>query len=102
MEIFTKQTKKKFKSLFKTFSKNFEISWEVGSSILGFVLAQFVWIWILKSFLAYFILWFVELTSYNLHTMVQLTKLFWIVYGMWFFMCILLRFNPIKTYTKDE
>ena len=98
MTIFTKQTKKKFKEARKIILKNFEISFNSTSSIVGFLLGQFVWIWILNGFIGWFLLWFMEVTQYTNHIIPELRTFFWVMYGVWFFLCILSRLNKIKYY----
>ena len=86
----------------KIMMKNFILSFETGSSILGFVMGQFVWIWILKGFLGWFVMWFCEVTQYQILDVWRLIHLFWIMYGVWFFISIIIRLRLEKSTTISE
>ena len=91
MKILTKKAKRKLNQWINIFERNIMFSLNSGASIMGFILGQFVWIWILRGFIGYFALWFIEITKSNTLTVFSLTKLFWIFYGFWFFINILYR-----------
>lgn len=106
--IIQRHKRKEIKSLFRRINKNlklimsnFELSFNVSLSIMGFILGQFVWIWILKGFLNWFVLWFSEVTKYHLGTVYRVTSGFWILYAIWFMLCILFRLK-IEKETGDE
>jgi len=92
----TKEGKEKINNLCKIFMNNIAISWESFASIAGFILPQFVWIWILKLFLGAFVLWFVELTNYSLETITTLKMFFWMGYGIWLAINVLSRFTKVE------
>ena len=98
--IFTKEAKKKFNKLSRIFLKNLELSYESGASIFGFIFVQFVWIFLLKGFIVWFALWFVEITETSILTVLELTKFFWIGYGVWFGLNIMVRLIKTKTYNE--
>jgi len=91
----------RIKNNFNIMTKNFILSFETGSSVLGFIIAQFVWIWILKGFLGWFVLWICEVTNYRIGDVFELTHIFWIIYGLWFFISIIVRLRIIN-YTKED
>jgi len=93
MKIFNKKIEKRLKKASKVFSSNFGFSFNTGASVFGFVLGQFVWIWILSGFLKWFALWFNEVTKYGIENIYPVTKFFWIVYGVWFFISIMIRLS---------
>ena len=99
-KMFTKEGKDMIKRVCNTFTQNFSIGIMEIASVVGFILSQFVWIYILKGFLNWFVLWFVEVTQYDLYTIAELKKVFWVTYGIWFICCILLRFVKIKTFKE--
>jgi len=91
---FTKKEQKiinRIEKNFKIMIENFSLSFETGSSIVGFILGQFVWVYILIGFLGWFLAWFCEVTNYKILDLYQLGNIFWIIYGVWFFISILLR-----------
>lgn len=98
--IFTKETKKKLKKLNRIFFKNINLSWEAGASIFGFIIVQIFWIFLLRSFIALFALWFIELIESPTLTIFLLTKTFWVIYGCWFFANIFIRMIKIKYYNE--
>ncbi len=100
--IFTKEANKKLEKLQRIFFENFKISFESGASIFGFVLVQFLWVFLLRGFISLFALWIVELLNSPTLDIVMLTKFFWTMYGAWFFLNILIRMIKIKTYSEDK
>lgn len=98
--IFTKDAKKKFDRLSRIFLKNMRLSYEAGASIAGFILVQFIWIFLLNGFISWFALWFLEITEASSITVLELTKLFWVCYGIWFAVNILVRMMRIKIYNE--
>ena len=100
--IFTKDTSKRLNKLKRIFFENFKISFESGASIFGFVLVQFLWVFLLRGFIRLFALWIVELLNSPTLDIIMLTNFFWIMYGAWFFLNILTRMIKIKTYSEDK
>jgi len=64
-------------------------SFSKASSLIGFIMGQFVWIYVLKGFLGWFVMWFCEVTDYQISNVWELTNWFWIMYGLWFFIVII-------------
>ncbi len=100
-KFLTNDGKKIIKRLWRVLTKNMFISFEAGASIAGFIMVQFVWIYILKFFIGTFVLWFIEITNYSLMSVYELTRVFWVIYGIWFFICILSRLSKIKYYREE-
>lgn len=91
--LFNKKTNKKIEKFWKSFTNNFDLFYGAGA-VIGFVLSQFVWIWVLKGFLGWFLLWFFEVTGDKLVTlsMIDAEHLFWVLYFCWFCLGIILKF----------
>jgi len=86
--IGTKKETKGILALGNNFINKWWNSFSKASSLIGFIMGQFVWIYILKGFLGWFVLWFCEVTEYQIGDVFKLTNVFWIIYGAWFFMVI--------------
>ncbi len=108
-KVFTNSFKQNLKKNFLNFKDGFEsdcnFNYGIGS-IVGFVFSQFVWIWVLKGFLKWFSLWFIEVvnTAAGVTTILTLetfNEFFWFVYISWFIINIIVRLN-IKWSSKTN